>query len=679
MRNVMLVRSVLFLMAVFAGIRADASEEYGLAVKNSGGRVVRYFADHALEKGDGAAEYAIVQIHGFPGGACDCTSGFRSFVGSRVQDGKMYFVAPCFPIRSMLEGPDEKRIVYWDEDRWQQGCDSPVAKELSPYDVLDRIFQVLNDPKLYPGLRHVLFCGYSAGGQIVSRYFAVAKIKPRKGLTIDFAAGAPSTWLYFDEKRVVAGRNKPKVPNGDCKGYDNWHFGLNGRCRYAAGVSDSLIKRNVQSRYLLCFCGTEDTDGENLSRRRGAMVQGATRIERFRNYRTCITASKNLSKSFRFVEVEGLGHDGMCYGHDAVVDLALGIRDGQSAAPSTVGGQPKETLKSGREWERVSPESCRFDSHALDVIPGFIKSRDMGTTGLMIVVGGKVIYTFGDVREVSYIASCRKSVLSMLYGKYVRDGTIRLGETVGELGIDDVGGLLPIEKTATVYDLISARSGCYHPAANAGGIPEGKEMPRGKTKPGTTFVYNNWDFNVAGTVFEQKTGKSIYDVFEKDIAIPLGLQDWDRSRHQRTGDASKSIHLAYHFKFSTRDMARIGELMLRQGKWNGRQLVPADWVEESTSPVTKFGRGGGYGYMWWLLSDSDFPEAYVGAFAAHGRFGQHITVMPALDMVIAHKSALNQKHPTKGKDYDELVRRIVAASPKGRRGREGDGKANERK
>ena len=83
--------------------------------------------------------------------------------------------------------------------------------------------------------------------------------------------------------------------------------------------------------------------------------------------------------------------------------------------------------------------------------------------------------------------------------------------------------------------------------------------------------------------------------------------------------------------------------------------------------------------MWWLLSDSEFPEAYVGAFAAHGRFGQHITVMPALDMVIAHKSALNQKHPTKGKDYDELVRRIVAASPKGRRGREGDGKANERK
>ena len=356
-----------------------------------------------------------------------------------------------------------------------------------------------------------------------------------------------------------------------------------------------------------------------------------------------------------------------------------GIRDGQSAVPSSVGGQSAEALKFGCEWERATPESCGFDSGVLDGISGFIKSRGMGTTGLMIVVGGKVIYTFGDIKEVSYIASCRKSVLSMMYGKYVRDGTIRLGETVGELGIDDVGGLLPIEKTATVYDLITARSGCYHPAANAGGIPEGKEMPRGKTKPGTTFVYNNWDFNVAGTVFEQKTGKSIYDVFEKDIAIPLGLQDWDRSRHTRTGDASKSIHLAYHFHFSTRDMARIGELMLRRGKWNGRQLVPADWVEESTSPVTKFGRGGGYGHMWWLLSDSDFPEAYGRAFAAQGKFGQRITVMPALDMVIAHKSARNQKHPTKGKDYNELVRRIVAASPKGRRERERGGKANERK
>ena len=125
-----------------------------------------------------------------------------------------------------------------------------------------------------------------------------------------------------------------------------------------------------------------------------------------------------------------------------------------------------------------------------------------------------------------------------------------------------------------------------------------QELERGKTEPGTTFVYNNWDFNVAGTVFEMKVRKSIYDVFDKEIARPLQLQDWNRGMHRRTGDSNASIHLAYHFHFSTRDMARIGQLMLRKGQWNGKQVISADWVSESTRPFTKFPQGGGYGYIW---------------------------------------------------------------------------------
>ena len=309
-------------------------------------------------------------------------------------------------------------------------------------------------------------------------------------------------------------------------------------------------------------------------------------------------------------------------------------------------------VKYGKEWQKTTPEAYGFNPSTLAKIPELIKSRNMGTTGLMIIVGGKEMYSYGDVEQVSYIASCRKSVLSMLYGKYVRNGTIKLDETVGDLGIDDVGGLLPSEKLATVRDLISARSGCYHPAANARGIPEGKVLERGVTEHGTKFVYNNWDFNVAGTVFEMKTKKSIYKAFDKDLARPLMLQDWNLSRHRRTGNASKSIHLAYHFNFSTRDMARLGELM---------QLIPADWVEESTRPVTAFPHGGGYGYMWWIVSDDRYSDACRGAFAAHGMHGQRISVFPALDMVVAHKSARNGKHPTRAGDYRELIRLILSA------------------
>ena len=74
--------------------------------------------------------------------------------------------------------------------------------------------------------------------------------------------------------------------------------------------------------------------------------------------------------------------------------------------------------------------------------------------------------------------------------------------------IDDVGGLLPIEKEATLNNLITARSGIYHLAVNGSDDPNKPE--RGTKKPGTFYCYNNWDFNAAGTIFEQETKKSIY-------------------------------------------------------------------------------------------------------------------------------------------------------------------------
>ncbi|MBQ7190928.1 MAG: serine hydrolase [Kiritimatiellae bacterium] len=318
----------------------------------------------------------------------------------------------------------------------------------------------------------------------------------------------------------------------------------------------------------------------------------------------------------------------------------------------------------GAEWGTIPEDQTGIKPGTFASIPGFIKERNMGTTGMMIVIHGKVAYTFGDVKQVSYIASCRKSILDMLYGKYVANGEIDLNQTVGELGITDVGGLLPIETTATVRDLISARSGVYHDASNPGGIPEGEVLERGKTKPGTEWVYNNWDFNVAGTVFEKKTKQDIFQAFDRDFAKPLMLQDWNLATHKKTGDAQKSIHLAYHFWFSTRDMARLGELMLRKGKWNGRQLIPETWVEESTRMITKFEKDnkrkalGGYGYMWWVEPFGTDVPGGKGAYSAQGMWGQYITVIPGLDMVIAHKSANNAKHRTWRPDYYALVRMI---------------------
>ena len=238
-------------------------------------------------------------------------------------------------------------------------------------------------------------------------------------------------------------------------------------------------------------------------------------------------------------------------------------------------------------WPVSAAEEQGFNSKKLDLIRDFIESRT-GTTGLVVAVNGSIIYTYGDIKQVSYIASCRKSVLSMLYGIYVQRGKIQLDKTLGELNIDDNTPLLPVEKTATVYDLITARSGIYLPAANAGGSGAEKNLPRGKTRPGTVFVYNNWDFNAAGTIFETQTGISIYQALQKELVEPLEMEDFQYSMHKKSGDSKKSQHLAYHMHFSTRDMARLGELMRLNGKWKGKQIVPAEWVKKSTTPVSVF-------------------------------------------------------------------------------------------
>ena len=160
-------------------------------------------------------------------------------------------------------------------------------------------------------------------------------------------------------------------------------------------------------------------------------------------------------------------------------------------------------------WERwEDPSASGYSQEALDKLRSDLKAID--STGMMVVVNGKVLFEYGDLEQVSYVASVRKSILAMLYGKYVTDTSIDLDITLEDLDLDDVQGLLEIEKQATIEDLITARSGIYHPASNPGDNTD-QAPERGSQVPGEYFLYNNWDFNAAR----------------------LGLRDPDREEHLR--------------------------------------------------------------------------------------------------------------------------------------------------
>jgi CubicO group peptidase (beta-lactamase class C family) len=263
---------------------------------------------------------------------------------------------------------------------------------------------------------------------------------------------------------------------------------------------------------------------------------------------------------------------------------------------------------------------------ALDALP---------TTGFLALRGDRTIFEYGDNSTPSYLASVRKSVLSVLFGQSVASGAISLDATLDELGIDDVGGLLPIERQARVRDLLTARSGVYHAASTATGLEQGSPE-RGSKKPGEHFFYNNWDFNVLGTIFERCTGRAVFDALGDDLAEPLGFQDFDRERQQVLGRSDQSVHLAHHLFLSGRDLSRIVRMMLSGGRWDGRQIVPEQWVAESTSVQVGLGAGApmAYGYLWWI--PQSLPS---GTFLAIGNWGQYLLGVPP-DIAIVHQRAV---------------------------------------
>jgi CubicO group peptidase (beta-lactamase class C family) len=322
-----------------------------------------------------------------------------------------------------------------------------------------------------------------------------------------------------------------------------------------------------------------------------------------------------------------------------------------ASAPATAACPRLEPVYPAAEWERIPRAECAgFTTDGLEEVRQ--KLAGMATTGFMVVIGGRVLMDYGDVQAISYLASVRKSVLSMLYGIYVERGAIKLDETLAQIGIDDHGGLTNEEKQATVRHLLMARSGVYHAASNSGD-DLASAPPRGSQRPGEYYLYSNWDFNALGTIFETKTGKDIYDALEEHLARPLGMQEFDRSTHRKSGNLQASVHPAYHMNFSTRDMARIGYVMLREGNWAGRQIVPRAWVHESTRAHTRVHemnppqrRNGafGYGYLWWVFDRNGQDAVFDGAYTGLGAVGQHILVLPKLDMVVIHKTRPNPEN-----------------------------------
>jgi len=324
---------------------------------------------------------------------------------------------------------------------------------------------------------------------------------------------------------------------------------------------------------------------------------------------------------------------------------------------------PKD-VKAGLEY--VAPEDVGWSSQKLEEAKAF--AEKINSAAVMVLCDGKVFISWGNVEKKYKIHSIRKPLLSALYGIYWGRGKISLNATLKELNIDDIPpSLTEEEKMATVSDLLKSRSGVYHEAAAESEDMAAARPPRGSHPPDTFFYYNNWDFNALGTIFEKVTGAKIFEAFKKEIANPIGMEDFSLEDCQYSYEEKKSIHPAYNFRMSARDMARFGLLCLRKGNWKGRQIIPQEWIEKSTTAysIVNEEMGLGYGYMWNVVKPgagfSNILFDGKGGFY-HTGVGIHtLSVLPEHKMVYIYRYDTDGEYQDPGEATIQLVSMIMNA------------------
>lgn len=307
----------------------------------------------------------------------------------------------------------------------------------------------------------------------------------------------------------------------------------------------------------------------------------------------------------------------------------------------------------------ITPEEAGWSSEKLAAAAKY--AGELGYSALVMACDGKVFFTWGNIEKNYLCHSIRKPFLSALYGIYVDNEKFNLDLTLAELGVDDIPPALSAEeKRATVRQLLQSRSGIYHEAAaeEPGMI---KQRPaRGGHAPGTFFYYNNWDFNVAGIIFKQLTGKDIFEQFKERIADPIGMQDFDVAACAYEYEKEKSQHPAYAFRMSARDLARFGILYQQHGLWAGKRIIPENWITESTRTysVVDSTLGAGFGYMWGTILDGGMMSKLLGGtglfFSGIGVHNLAIIEQPKLVLVLRYDTDGDWTPPpagTSGKLY----------------------------
>lgn len=275
---------------------------------------------------------------------------------------------------------------------------------------------------------------------------------------------------------------------------------------------------------------------------------------------------------------------------------------------------------------------------------------DRSVTALVVLKQGEIVhesYHLGTAAEDLRISwSVAKSYLSALMGVLVEDGVIAsLDAPVVDYAPDLAGGAYD---GATIRNVLHMASGVVFdedyldPKSDInkmgrvlalGGSMDGfaAELDETFTPAGSEWKYTSIDTHVLSMVIRGATDEPISKLLSEKIIAPMGLE---YAPYYLT-DGFGTAFVLGGLNLTTRDYARMGQMFLQNGRYNGTQIVPENWVVASTVPSAPTADGAiGYGYQWWI------PQGAVeGEFMARGIYGQYVYINRARGVVIATNAA----------------------------------------
>jgi len=285
-------------------------------------------------------------------------------------------------------------------------------------------------------------------------------------------------------------------------------------------------------------------------------------------------------------------------------------------------------------WQVKEPAEVNISSSKLAEMEEYIAENSLLLKSLHIIRYGFLIYeqyylnnTASTLQEVF---SVTKSFTSALIGIAIDEGYLNLSQTVLEFFPNrTIANLDEDKESITIEHLLTMTSGLswFEPydVFKFSQSPDPLQYILDKpevTKPGTKFNYNSGAVHLLTAILQNVTGKTALEYAEEKLFQPLGFEDYNW-----TVDPQGIYFGGFGLELLPRDMAKFGFLYLHNGTWDGQQIVPKAWVQNSTTKKISINAETDYGYLWWL-----YPQ--LNYYVAAGFNGQEIFVCPKYNLLV---------------------------------------------